>query len=91
MYPAARVLVALLIIQFTLGVTAYLVTIDDSGMLEPSNVQVVVNTMHMVVGALLMGTASLVLFDALRMPAAEQSRIRAARSANSVILDHPSL
>lgn len=89
-FPAARVLVALLIIQFSLGVTAYLVTIDESGMLEPSNVQVVVNTAHMIVGALLMGTASAVLFDTFRMPSAPQTRMR-AKSADSVILKQPSL
>ncbi len=89
-YPAARVLVVLLIIQFSLGVTAYLVTIDDAGVLEPSNVQVVVNTAHMVVGALLMGTGAAVLYDAFRMPLPEKSRTH-AESANSVILKQPSL
>lgn len=92
-YPAARVLVALLVIQFSLGVTAYLVTIDETGMLEPSNVQVVVNTAHMLVGALLMGTATAILFDALRLPAAPKSgetRAR-AKSTDSVILEHRSL
>lgn len=89
-YPAARVLIALLVVQFSLGVTAYLVTIDESGMLEPSNLQVVVNTSHMLVGALLMGTASAVLFDALRMPLGQQSQMH-AKSTDSVILEHPRL
>ena len=37
-----------------LGLTAYFVTLDDAGMLEPSNLQVGVNTSHAVIGALLM-------------------------------------
>lgn len=89
-FPAARMLIVLLLIQFSLGVTAYLITIDDSGMLEPSNVQVVVNTAHMVIGALLMGTGSAILFDAFRLPVREKSHVR-AESANSVILERPRL
>ena len=90
MHQAGRVLLALLLVQFTLGVTAYLVTIDESGMLQPSNVQVVVNTAHMVVGALLMGTASVIAFDAFRMPVSEKSAPR-AETRNSLILEQPSL
>ena len=39
--------------------TAYFVTLDDAGMLQPSNLQVVVNTSHAVIGALLMAGAVL--------------------------------
>ena len=42
-----------------LGLTAYFVTLDDAGMLQPSTVQVVVNTSHAVIGALLMAGAVL--------------------------------
>jgi cytochrome c oxidase assembly protein subunit 15 len=48
-----RVLSALLVIQLVLGITAYFVLLDETGMLEPGNVQVVVNTAHVVFGALL--------------------------------------
>ena len=42
-----------------LGLTAYFVTLDDAGMLQPSNLQAVVNTSHAVVGAFLMTGAVL--------------------------------
>lgn len=66
--PAARVLLALLVVQFALGLTAYYVTLDDSGVLEPSNLQVIVNTAHMVTGALLMGSAAAALVGAYHLP-----------------------
>lgn len=66
--PAARVLLALLVVQFALGLTAYFVTLDDAGVLEPSNLQVIVNTAHMVTGALLMGTAAATLVGAYHLP-----------------------
>lgn len=93
-FPAAKVLVVLLVVQFSLGVTAYLVTIDDAGMLEPSNLQVVVNTAHMLIGALLMGAASSVLYDSLRMRRTAETPLKSperAESTNSVILGQPSL
>ena len=53
--------------QILLGVTAYVVTLDDAGMLEPSNLQVVVNTSHMVIGALLMAASVLAVLGAYRL------------------------
>lgn len=53
----ARAMLGLLALQVTLGVTAYVVTLDEAGMVRASNLQVVVNTTHMVVGALLMASA----------------------------------
>ena len=67
LYPAARFLVLLVAAQVLLGVTAYMVTLDDVGMLEPSNLQVVVNTSHMVVGALLMAASVLAVLGAYRL------------------------
>lgn len=59
-YPEARDLVRLsswslgiLAVQVTLGLFAYFVLLDERGLIQPSNVQVVANTAHMVVGALL--------------------------------------
>ena len=52
--------------QLGLGWTAYLVTLDDAGMLEPSNLQVVVNTAHAVIGALVMAGAVLAALAAQR-------------------------
>ncbi len=56
--PAARLLVVLVGVQLLLGLVAYLVTLDDAGMLLPSRLQVATNTSHAVVGAVLMATAA---------------------------------
>jgi cytochrome c oxidase assembly protein subunit 15 len=48
--------VALLGVQIVLGVTALFVLLDEAGVTRPSTLQVIVNSAHMVVGALLMGT-----------------------------------
>ena len=54
LYRTAWLLAILVDVQLILGLTAYFVTLDDAGMLEPSNLQAVVNTSHAVVGAFLM-------------------------------------
>ena len=59
LYRGSWVLAGLVDLQLILGLTAYFVTLDDAGMLQPSNLQVVVNTAHAVVGALLMAGAVL--------------------------------
>jgi heme a synthase len=59
----SRIQAALLVTQFALGLTAYLVLLDEQGMTLPSNLQVIVNTTHLVVGALLLATT--VVFTAL--------------------------
>ncbi len=74
-YPAARLLVLLAGIQVLLGVTAYVVTLDDAGMLEPSNLQVAANTAHMVIGALLMAAAVLTVLGAFRLKRIGETRI----------------
>jgi len=53
----ANVALAILTFQVLLGITAYFVLIDEQGMLVPSNLQVSVNTIHMVTGALLLATS----------------------------------
>jgi cytochrome c oxidase assembly protein subunit 15 len=46
-----------LTLQIILGFTAYFVLLNEAGMVIPGNLQVFVNTLHVVVGALLWGTA----------------------------------
>ena len=61
LYRAAWLLAGLVDLQLILGLTAYFVTLDDAGMLQPSNLQVVVNSSHAVIGAFLMAGAVLAL------------------------------
>lgn len=49
----SSVMLGVLIVQVSLGLFAYLVLLDESGLVKASNVQVISNTGHMVVGALL--------------------------------------
>jgi len=48
-------LMFVLTIQVTLGLTAYFVLLNESGILIPSNLQVIINSLHVVVGAILWG------------------------------------
>ena len=66
LYRAAWLLAGLVDLQLILGLTAYFVTLDDAGMLEPSNLQVGVNTSHAVVGALLMAGSVLAVLVTYR-------------------------
>lgn len=50
---AAFAMTSILSIQVLLGLFAYLVLLDESGLVKASNVQVIANTSHMVIGALL--------------------------------------
>lgn len=50
-------LMFILTLQIVLGLTAYFVLLNQAGMVIPSNLQVIVNTLHVVVGAVLWGTA----------------------------------
>ncbi len=52
---ARNTAVILLAVQFMLGMTAFFVLLDEQGMVRPSNLQVIINSSHMVVGALLLG------------------------------------
>lgn len=47
----------ILVTQVALGLFAYFVLLDETGRILPSNVQVIANTAHMVIGALLFATA----------------------------------
>lgn len=59
-HPLARrffgALVGLVILQILLGFVAYFVLLDEQGILRPSNLQVIVNSLHLVVGAALFTT-----------------------------------
>lgn len=76
-YPAARLLLALVVVQVLLGVTAYVVTLDDRGMLEPGNLQVIMNTAHMVVGALLMAAATCAVLGTFHLKKIGETRVPA--------------
>ena len=56
--------------QVALGLTAYLVLLDERGMIVPSNLQVVVNTAHLIFGA--------VLFSSIVVKVASIARLRYA-------------
>lgn len=67
---ATRIQLGVLVTQFILGLTAYLVLLDERGMIQPSNFQVIVNTSHLVIGAALMSsTVALALLTLRRIPA----------------------
>lgn len=51
-----RSLIIVLVLQVALGLFAYFVLLDESGRIQPSNVQVIANSAHMVIGALLFAT-----------------------------------
>lgn len=72
-----RWMLGFLIAQIALGFTAYFVILDEAGVLQPSNVQVVVNSAHLVIGAFLMASAVLVALISLRVPTDEPASTRA--------------
>jgi len=49
-------LIVILVLQVALGLFAYFVLLDETGRIQPSNVQVIANSAHMVIGALLFAT-----------------------------------
>ncbi len=65
----ANALLGIVVVQMLLGFTAYFTLLDESGMLQPSNVQVIVNSAHLIVGALLMASAVCLAILALRRTA----------------------
>lgn len=73
----------IVIAQVALGLTAYLVLLDERGMIMPSNLQVVVNTSHLVFGALLFSTSVVTVVSLARMrwvPATTRSSARSTPS-----------
>lgn len=50
------IVLGLLTVQIALGFTAFFVLLDERGMIVPSNLQVIINSTHMVTGALLMSS-----------------------------------
>jgi len=57
----------ILVLQVTLGMFAYFILLDERGIVRPSNVQVVVNSSHLVVGAMLLASAVLTLVLVFRL------------------------
>jgi cytochrome c oxidase assembly protein subunit 15 len=47
-------------LQVTLGLIAYFVILDERGIVEPSNVQVIINSAHLIVGAMLFASTVVV-------------------------------
>ncbi len=70
---SAWFLLGLVGLQIALGFTAYFVLLDERGMLRPSNVQVIVNSSHLIVGALLFASAVALALLALRRPTATET------------------
>ena len=50
------IVLGLLALQIALGFTAFFVLLDERGIIVPSNLQVIINSTHMVTGALLMSS-----------------------------------
>jgi cytochrome c oxidase assembly protein subunit 15 len=62
----ARSLYVLVTVQVTLGFVAWFILLDEQGMIRPSNLQVVVNSLHLVIGAALFTTNALAVLVARR-------------------------
>lgn len=88
---AAGAMAGLLAAQIALGFTAYFVLLDESGMLQPSNFQVIVNSLHLVTGALLMAAAACLAVIAWRRPtrATATSPVRRSEPAAEARRLHP--
>ncbi len=69
---ARDVLLGILLTQFTLGFIAYFVLLDQRGMLRPSNLQVVINTSHLIIGAMLLAATAVTALLAFRTTSAEE-------------------
>ncbi len=53
----SKTAIGILILQVALGLFAYFVLLDETGRIQPSNIQVVANSAHMVIGALLFASS----------------------------------
>ena len=62
----SRALAAVVLLQVLLGFLAWFVLLDERGMLRPSNLQVIVNSLHLVTGAVLFSTNVLAVLVARR-------------------------
>ena len=79
------IVVGILCVQIGLGFTAFFVLLDESGLIQPSNLQVIVNSSHMVTGALLM--SSLVVCSLLILRRRDDDYIEA--SGDGSLSQHP--
>lgn len=77
-------LVGAVVFQIALGFTAYFVILDDRGMIEPSNFQVVINSLHLVVGAFLFSATVIVALLATRRARPDDVSPRAEASHTSL-------
>jgi cytochrome c oxidase assembly protein subunit 15 len=77
-----RVAIGLLVVQFVLGLTAYAVNLDAAGFVVASNLQVIVNSTHMVVGALL--TATMVVQALVALQGAPEGGVFQTRASGDV-------
>ncbi|MFW5973343.1 MAG: COX15/CtaA family protein [Bacteroidota bacterium] len=84
-YRAAQWMLGLLFTQVLLGFIAYFVILDERGVLQPSNVQVIVNSAHLVIGAFLM--ASTVIFALLTLRSAAPQTTASATPSISARLE----
>ena len=78
----AGILIAVLVVQVLLGITAYFVLIDEQGMTVPSNLQVTTNTLHMVTGAILLASSVVLALltnyrSSLRSPSTQPATVGA--------------
>ncbi len=64
---------ALLGLQVSLGVIAYFVILDERGVVRPSNIQVIINSAHLIVGALLLASTVAVCLITFRRSRASES------------------
>lgn len=76
------ILLGTVVVQVALGLTAYLVLLDERGMLTPSNVQVIVNSAHLVVGGLVFASSVCLALLVFRL---RQDRLPAGSSLSASI------
>lgn len=68
------IVITLLGLQVSLGIIAYFVILDERGIVQPSNVQVIINSAHLIVGAMLFAaTVSVCLLTFRRFLVVERS------------------
>ena len=65
----------LLGIQVSLGLLAYFVILDEKGMVRPSDLQVITNSAHLIIGALLLANTVCIFLYSMRRSAAGIERI----------------
>ena len=82
--PWISALAVIVLLQIALGLTAYLVLLDERGVLMPSNLQVIINTSHLVLGAVLFSSTivSTVILTRMRLASLKVAPIESPKSIN---------